>query len=109
MAPLLDALRFALHYGGHALLPGLVAWALFRPRWRRAWALMLATWLVDLDHLLADPVFDPERCSVGFHPLHSGWAIGAYVALLAVPRARLLAAGLLLHMVVDGQDCLWMG
>ena len=47
---------------------------------------MLATWLVDLDHLLAEPVFDPERCSVGFHPLHSGGVIAAFVALLAVPR-----------------------
>lgn len=109
MESLLDGIRLALHYGGHALLPGLVAWLLFRPRWRRAWLLMLGTWLVDLDHLLADPVFDPERCSVGFHPLHSSWAFAAYLVLLALPRARALACGLLLHLAVDAQDCLWMG
>ena len=31
---------------------------------------MMATMLVDLDHLFADPIYDPDRCSIGFHPLH---------------------------------------
>ena len=105
----MELLRFTLHYGGHLVVPGLVAYALHRPRWKRAWAVMLATWLIDLDHLLAAPVFDPNRCSVGFHPLHSAWAIAGYLGLLLLPRARVAATGLLLHVVVDAQDCLWMG
>ena len=28
---------------------------------------MLTTMLIDLDHLLANPVFDPDRCSINFH------------------------------------------
>ena len=68
-----------LHLPLHFLLPGLVAWLGFRPRWRRAWLIMVATMLVDLDHLLADPIYDPGRCSIGFHPLHKGWAIGLYL------------------------------
>ncbi len=46
---------------------------------------MLATMLIDLDHLLADPVYDPARCSIGFHPLHSWWAAAIYLAMAAVP------------------------
>ena len=69
---------------------------------------MLSTMLVDADHLLADPIYDPNRCGIGFHPLHSYPAIAAYVLLL-VPRAsRLLASGLVTHMAVDGLQCLSM-
>lgn len=109
------ALEFAaiaqpvLHYGLHFLAPGLIAWLFFRESWKRAWLIMLATMLVDLDHLVAYPdVFVPGRCSIGFHPLHSYWAIGVYVIALAFPRLRVVAVGLLLHMLTDWQDCLWM-
>lgn len=66
---------------------------------------MLATMLVDLDHLLADPVYDPGRCGIGFHPLHTAPAIAGYAALLFVPAARLVGAGLLIHMTLDLLDC----
>lgn len=69
---------------------------------------MLATMLVDLDHFLADPIFSPDRCSIGFHPLHSEWAIGIYFILLFFPKSRIVAIGLLYHMLTDYQDCLWM-
>ena len=67
---------------------------------------MLATMLVDLDHLAADPIVDPERCSVGFHLLHSWPAVSVYVAALFVPWVRLVGAGLVIHMGLDGLDCL---
>jgi len=66
---------------------------------------MIATMLVDLDHLLADPIYDPNRCSVGFHPLHSYIAIGIYAVFLAFPKSRLIALGLLIHMALDYLDC----
>ena len=69
---------------------------------------MLATMLVDLDHLLANPVFDPGRCSIGFHPLHSYYAIGLYCIMALFPKLRIVATGLILHMLTDWQDCLWM-
>ena len=34
---------------------------------------------------MANPVLDPNRCGIGFHPLHSYWAIGLYL-LLFVPK-----------------------
>ncbi len=97
-----------VHMAAHLLLPGVVAWACFRTRWRLAWLIMLATLAVDIDHLLADPIFDPERCSIGFHPLHSYPAIALYVLALSLKPLRIVAAGLLIHMVIDSSDCLRM-
>lgn len=99
--------RSVFHLLLHAAVPGLVAWLFFRARWRHAWLVMLATMLVDLDHLLADPLYDPDRCSIGFHPLHTAPAIAAY-GVLSLPRStRLVGVGLLIHMALDALDC-WL-
>lgn len=105
----MDLLQTLIHYSLHFLAPGLLARVFFKERWKEAWFIMIATMLVDLDHLVADPIFDPGRCSIGFHPLHSYIAIGAYGAALAIPneRVRMVATGLLFHMVTDYSDCLW--
>ena len=100
--------RPAVHLLLHLLVPAAVAGAFFRKNFWRAWLTMMATMLVDLDHLLADPVYDPGRCSIGYHPLHQFPAIAAYVAMSAWPKLRLLGIGLMIHMVLDGVDCVWM-
>jgi hypothetical protein len=41
--------------------------------------------IVDVDHLLADPIYDPNRCSIGFYPLHTTPAIVIYAALFVLP------------------------
>jgi len=92
----------------HLLVPAAVAGAFFRREFARAWLIMTATMLVDADHLLADPVYDPGRCSIGFHPLHRVPAIAAYGVLAAWPRLRLVGIGLLIHMALDAVDCAWM-
>lgn len=92
----------------HVAVPGLVAVFAYRQRWLRAWTVMVATMLVDFDHLFADPIYDPGRCGIGFHPLHSYPAIAGYAALMLVPKARLVAVGLLLHMALDALDCAWL-
>ena len=97
-----------LHLVLHAAIPGAVALLLFRPHWKRAWLIMLSAMLVDLDHLLADPIYDPNRCGIGFHPLHKYPAIAAYVLLLIPRLTRVLAAGLVIHMALDALDCLLM-
>ncbi len=106
---LLRVCQTSVHYGLHLLAPGLLAWGLYRERWRRAWLILLATMLVDLDHLFAYPdVFVPDRCGIDFHPLHTSWAIGAYVLLTLPAKTRLVGLGLLMHMATDAQDCAWM-
>lgn len=90
----------------HVLLPGAVARLAFPQRWPRAWGVMVATMVVDADHLLATPIYAPDRCSIGFHPLHTWPAILLYLALAAAPRTRVVGVGLVLHIVLDALDCL---
>lgn len=110
MIEFLDIIRTVVHYSLHLAFPGLIAWVFFRDRWKNAWLIMVATMLVDLDHLMANPVFDPDRCSIGFHPLHSYYAIIVYALILLIPNTKLkiIATGLLFHMLTDFQDCLWI-
>lgn len=67
---------------------------------------MLAGLLIDIDHLLADPIYDAERCSIGFHPLHTPIPILFYVLMLAHPKTRVVGIGLCLHILLDAADCL---
>lgn len=100
--------RVLLHALLHVAVPGAVARIAWRETWLRAWAVMVAMNLVDLDHLLADPLFDPNRCSIGFHPLHSWPAQVVWVGLAIHPRTRLVGVGALLHMALDAIDCAFM-
>ena len=103
-------IQFLLHYGSHYLVPFALGWLIWRDKWKLAGLVILSTILIDLDHLLADPIFDPNRCSIGFHPLHTIWAAAAYAALLLVPKwwVRAIGIGCLLHLAVDGVDCMMM-
>lgn len=104
---ILHYLQPIVHYSLHFLAPGLLSYLFFRKQWKRAWLIMVLTMLVDLDHLLATPIFAPDRCSIGFHPLHSYYAIVIYFILLFFPKTRIIAIGLLFHMLTDWQDCQW--
>lgn len=94
-----------IHIALHFLLPALVAAVFFRRDWRRAFLVMSATMLVDIDHLLASPVYDPGRCSIGFHPLHGLLPITVYLALCFAPRLRYVGIGLVVHMALDSLTC----
>ncbi|MGB3616723.1 MAG: DUF6122 family protein, partial [Catalinimonas sp.] len=95
-----------LHYFLHLGFPLLVARLCFRERWWRAYLVLLASMAIDLDHLLADPVFQADRCSVGLHPLHTLPAVVGYGVLLCFRRPyRTLGVGLLLHVLTDLLDC----
>lgn len=100
--------RPALHIILHLLAPGVVARLAFPHRWQRAWLIMLLTMAIDLDHLLATPIYDPNRCGIGFHPLHSYVAMSAYCVLALIPASRIAGVGLLIHMLLDGIDCVFM-
>ncbi|MCA0394666.1 MAG: DUF6122 family protein [Proteobacteria bacterium] len=101
-------LRPLVHLLLHVVVPVATARLFWPGQWRRAALWMLAGWLIDLDHLLADPIYAPGRCSIGFHPLHTWPAIAAYGALVVPRRTRWLGIGLLIHVALDGLDCLLM-
>lgn len=97
-----------MHYLMHLGLPAVVSFAFFNKpntNWVKIYFILIATMLVDLDHLLASPIFDPDRCSIGFHPLHSYYAIAIYIVFLSFRKTRVVSIGLLLHMLTDYIDC----
>ncbi len=94
-----------LHIVLHFLVPAIVAGIFYRKEWLKVFLILIATMLVDLDHLLADPIYDPDRCSIGFHPLHSYVAVGVYFIMLLFPKTRIIGLGLVIHMVLDFIDC----
>lgn len=101
-------MREIIHLLLHAAVPAAVAGVFYRERFFSVWLTLMATMLVDVDHLLADPVYDPGRCSIGFHPLHTSVAITGYALAALWSRLRVVALGLLIHMALDGVDCVWM-
>lgn len=97
------------HYGCHFLLPLIVALFFYKsPQWKYAYMIMVAGMLIDLDHLLATPIFSPNRCSINFHPLHSSFAIVFYFFLCFPKKSRLLGLGLVIHIISDTIDCVLM-
>lgn len=102
-----DVLRPLVHYFLHFVFPIFIAHVFYEKEWRRVYPILLSTMLVDLDHLLATPIFDPNRCSIGFHPLHSYYAIVVYFlgSIFLGGNYRVVSMGLLFHMFTDWQDC----
>ena len=94
-----------LHLSLHLIVPLVVVGLFFKKDWKIAYFIMLSTMLVDLDHLLANPIYDPNRCSIGFHPLHQPWFIAFYFILSFYPKTRFIGVGLIIHMVLDAIDC----
>ncbi|MFY0642096.1 MAG: hypothetical protein JXR16_13680 [Bermanella sp.] len=116
--------RAIIHLFLHVLLPLGVALVFTKgDHWKCAFALMMATMLVDVDHLLATPIYVPDRCSILFHPLHQLIPIFGYVLMALWPVGKKylkqslkpldkalgwIGLGLLIHMLLDALDCLWM-
>lgn len=98
-------LRLFVHYGIHFIVPIAVGLMFFKANQKRAILILLGGILIDVDHLMANPVFDPNRCSIDFHPLHSYWAISLYIALLFFRRTRIFGLALLIHILADLTDC----
>ena len=96
------------HYGTHLFLPLMISLIWYKSNWKMAFLIMLASMLIDVDHFLANPIFDPNRCSIGFHPLHSSFAILVYIFLLIPKKSRLVALGLVIHIIADIVDCSFM-
>lgn len=95
-----------IHYGIHFILPLVVTVFFYKKNWKRAYLIMICGMLIDLDHLLATPIFAPNRCSINFHPLHSYYAIAIYILLLIPKKTRLIGLGLVIHILADSVDCL---
>lgn len=89
----------------HFVIPLVISFIFFRKNWQKAFIIMLLTMLVDLDHLLATPIYDATRCSIGFHLLHQFIPIGVYIVVSFIPKTRYIGLGLIIHMILDSIDC----
>ncbi len=97
-----------IHYFLHFfVIIGIAYW--YSPKqWKLNYIILLATMIVDIDHLWANPIFDPMRCSIGYHTFHSTFFISTYLTTLIVVKnyyVRLIALGLVFHMLTDALDC----
>jgi hypothetical protein len=102
-------MQTSIHYFLHFGFPLFIALIFFKQEWKIAYFLLLITMLIDLDHLLAMPVFEENRCSINYHPLHTYYAMLVYILLLFFPKPfRIIGIGLLFHMLTDFIDCLFM-
>ncbi|MFD1063484.1 DUF6122 family protein [Winogradskyella litorisediminis] len=93
------------HYGIHFIVPLIVSLLFFKKKWKIAYVIMLSTFVIDLDHLLANPLFDPNRCSINFHPLHTYYAMILYMILAVLKPTRIFGVGLIIHIIADAVDC----
>lgn len=111
-----------IHLSLHFIVPLGIALIFYKAYWKSTLLILLLTMLVDLDHLLADPIYDPDRCSIGFHPLHTWPFMLLYFGLFILPLAikntdrseislnkyqilHITGLGLLIHMALDWLDC----
>ena len=96
-----------IHYSLHFFLPLFVAKFFFNQDWKKAYLIMISTMIVDIDHLLATPIYQADRCSINFHPLHSYYAITVYFIMSFLKKPyNLIGIGLVMHMIADFFDCL---
>jgi hypothetical protein len=95
-----------VHYFLHLVFPVVIAIIFFKNNWKKAYFIMLATMVVDLDHLFANPIFDPDRNSIGFHLLHTYPMIMLYFlgSIFLRGNFKIISVGLFFHMIVDFQD-----
>lgn len=98
-------LKFSIHYTLHFIFPFLIALIFFKSKWKTVYIIFLLSMVVDLDHLLANPIFEKSRCSINYHPLHSYIAIVFYSIGLFFKKTRILCLALLFHMLTDLIDC----
>jgi len=80
----------ALHLILHVAVPAGAAWLFFRDQWWRAFLIMVATMLVDLDHLLATPYTIPIAAASAF--IRYTRCRDSRVRVLALPKSLALSA-----------------
>ena len=55
---------------------------------------------------LSNPIYQADRCSINFHPLHSYYAIALYFIMSFFRKPfNIIGIGLVLHMISDFTDC----
>lgn len=71
---------------------------------------ILGSNIIDIDHLLANPIYDPARCSINNHPFHSWYTMPLWIIGLLFKNKyiRYFSLAVLLHLWLDYLDCLFL-
>ena len=102
-------MQIFIHYFLHFGLPLLISIIFFKKQWKKVYLIFISTMLIDLDHLFANPIFDANRCSINFHPLHTYYAFAVYIIFMFLRKPfNIIGIGLALHIITDLIDCLIM-
>jgi hypothetical protein len=102
-------LQIFIHYGFHFLVPLLFAFLLNKKHYKKTYLILLCTMLIDIDHILASPVFLANRCSIGYHFFHTVYFFPIYIALLFCKNNwRIIGIGLCWHIITDFVDCIFI-
>lgn len=101
-------LRHFIHYFLHLVFPYFLAKTIDNKNYLKVYFALLSSMLIDLDHLFADPIFDPNRCSIDFHFLHqieffSIYLIGFFISKKYI---KFFFLGLIMHLIIDKLDCI---
>lgn len=89
------------HIVGDAFLWGLLYLLGANPGFS-ALSLFILSNVIDADHLLSRPIYNPKRNSIGFHLFHKKILIPFYIAGCFIPGiTKYLFIGILLHMILD--------
>lgn len=103
----------AIHIAADIILAAIILLLFKKLRTTKAFlkisGILIASNLIDLDHLIANPIFDPLRCSINFHPLHSWPVFPLYIIGLYFPKTRILSLGVILHLALDAINCSLIG
>ncbi|MDY7099425.1 MAG: DUF6122 family protein, partial [Pseudomonadota bacterium] len=84
----MEIIQPVLHYSGHWLAPFLIAFVVWRSDWVRAGFVIAAANLIDLDHLLATPIFDQQHGAIQYCRFPSVEQVKAYTAPLRIKDRR---------------------
>jgi hypothetical protein len=95
-------MRSFVHYFLHFAAP--IYLVKFENNRLKSWFIYFFAMVIDFDHLFADPMFDPNRISIGFHPLHTFPASFLWAVLIFSKNFRILGFAVLFHLFTDCVD-----
>ncbi len=93
-----------IHLASNALLIGILHTIQYPIGMYGILLLVLAN-SIDIDHFLSQPRFDPHRCSIQAHLLHTYVAIAAYIGMVFIPATFWFGVGAVQHISLDMLDC----
>ncbi len=99
-------MNLLIHIISNLVLIAIISFFDKKTPFKKIFLLVILSNFIDLDHIVANPVYDPSRCSINFHPLHSWYLFPVYLVGIFLKKYKYLFYGIILHLILDKIDCL---